>query len=320
MEMQETTGQQNSYSNYQKMGDDDSTSWYILSIISWILFAISMWVSYFYEVFIWSPYQSLYFGYMSSSYFPIEIKLGFPYLYIYFFLISVIGFSVYLVFTTCKKNHGLYDGMLGNISKFHCIPLLLISALYIISRSSEFLLDDDMKSFRTLIIFDLIFTIIALICLIGIYIKTELNTEWYIVLSIKKGVFSSFIILLLYNFFHIIPSFRAINGYLKYEEGDYNQRDKVRKSMKACGIAFSILLGPLCLVFSFIFKDLAATFTTFLLYLGMVITFFTKNKSQREYRKKYYNGVTDGVFDIIYMLLSLVLIAFLVLKYRSNLF
>ena len=321
MEMQATDGQHNS--NYQKLDDSDSSSWYILSIISWILFGIIMWVSFYNGTYIWDPYQNLfndisdYYGYL-----PIEINKSLPYIYTYFFLISIIGLAVYLIFTTCKKNQSLYDGMLGNISKFHIIPLLLIAALYIISingsdiRRSGFDSDDNYyKSFRTLIIFDLIFTIIALICLIVVYITTELNCEWYIVLAIKKGVYSSFIILLLYNFFHIIVYFRLIN----YDLDDAKWDDE-RKFLKGIGIAFSILFGILSLVFSFLFKDIMAAFTTFLLYMGMVITFFNRDDEQKSERKEDFNGFADGILDIIFMILSLVCIAFLILRCRERLF
>jgi hypothetical protein len=322
MEMQATDGQHNS--NYQKMGDGDSSSWYILSIISWILFAITMWVSYYNGTCIWYPYQNLYNGFsVSYGYLPIEINVSLPYIYTYFFLISVIGLSIYLIFTTCKKNQSLYDGMLGNISKFHIIPLLLIAALYIISINGSYITrngydssDNYYKSFRTLIIFDLIFTIIALICLIVVYITTELNCEWYIVLAIKKGVYSSFIILLLYNFFHIIVYFRLLN----YALDDDVEWDDVRKFLKGIGIAFSILFGILSIVFSFLFKDIMAAFTTFLLYMGMVLTFFNRNDSQKRRRKEEFNGYADGVIDIIFMILSLVCITILILMCRQRLF
>ena len=143
-----------------------------------------------------------------------------------------------------------------------------------------------------------------------------MDCEWYIVLAIKKGVYSSFIILLLYNFFHIIISFKLIN--YSFEENDPLE-DK-RKFLRGTGIAFTILFGIISLVFSFLFKDLMAAFTTFLMYLGMVITFFNRNDDQKESRKKYFNGYTDGVFHIIFMLLSLACIAILILKFRQRLF
>ena len=103
MEMQ-STDQPNTSSNYQKMNDDDSQTWYIVSIISWILFIISIWISYHSLIYVWTPYQKLNDYYLEFyGYFPLEIKLRFPYLCIYLFFISIIGFSIYLYFTTYKK-------------------------------------------------------------------------------------------------------------------------------------------------------------------------------------------------------------------------
>ena len=318
MEMQTSYEQQNNNSNCEKLDDDDSTSWYLLSLMSWILFALSMWVSYYNGNCIWYPYQSLF---TSLGYFPIEISDELPYFYTYFFLISIIGFAIYIIFTIYKKNKGLYEGMLGNLSKFHFIPLLLISALNIITKSCNYIPDETdknhyYKSFRAHITFDLIFTILALGSLIMIYFKTELNCDWYIVLSIKKGVYSSFIILLLYNFFHIIITFKVIN----YSLDENAKWEDVRKFLRGTGIAFTILFGIISLVFSFLFKDLMAAFTTFLMYLGMVMTFFNKTDSQKKIRKEYFNGYADGVFQIIFMLLSLACIAILILKFRQRLF
>ena len=93
-----------------------------------------------------------------------------------------------------------------------------------------------------------------------------------------------------------------------------------RKFLKGSGIAFFILFGLISLIFSFVFKDLMAAFTTFLIYLGTVITFFNKDEDGIERRKEYFNGYSDGVLDIIFMLLSLAVIVILIFKFRQNLF
>ena len=318
----QSTDQPNTSSNYQKMNDDDSQTWYIVSIISWILFIISIWISYHSLIYVWTPYQKLNDYYLEFyGYFPLEIKLRFPYLCIYLFFISIIGFSIYLYFTTYKKNQALYNGMLGDLSKFHFIPLLLIAGLYILSISGSYIsgaVEETFKSHRTLISFNLIFTIIGLICLIIVYLKTELNCDWYIILTIKKGIYSSFIIILLYNFFHMIVSFKYINYSL--EDSNTDNEENFKKFLKGSGISFIILFGLISLIFSFVFKDLMAAFTTFLIYLGTVITFFNKDENGIERRKEYFNGYSDGVLDIIFMLLSLAVIVILIFKFRQNLF
>jgi hypothetical protein len=280
-----------------------------------------MWVSYKFGYYISTPYAIL-FGWESIYYFPIDlgsVTINMPWLNRYIFVISVIGFSVYLICTTCKKNQSLYDGMLGNLSRFHFIPLLLIASIYIIALNSNN--EDSYKYFRKLLIFDLIFTILGLISLIFIYIVTQLNTEWYFVLSIKKGMYSTFIIFLWYNFLHTIVSLQAFN-YLINDVNHYS-RDKnnsIRKFFKGIGIPFTILFGLGSLVFSVLFKDTMAAFTTFLIYLGMIESFFNGNKYDEEERKELFNGNADGALDIIFMILSLACIFFLALKCRERIF
>ena len=316
MEMQSTTEPKNN--NYQKMdGYNDSSSWHIISIVSWSLMLITQWASYHYGFFIWTGFENRISSRIGSDYFPISMNLS--WLFIYLFLIAALAFGVYMVFTTCKRNQSLYDGMQGSLSRYHFIPLLLIASIYIIALNSG--KGQDLKYTRKILIFDLIFTILGLISLIFIYIVTQLNTEWYFVLSIKKGMYSTFIIILWYNFFHIIISLQSIKYILdgKYHYG-LDEDDPITKFYKVVGILFAILFGLGCLCFSLLFKDIMAAFTTFLIYLGMIEAFFTGDKSDEENKKELFNGVADGVLDIIFMILSLACIFFLALRCRERLF
>ena len=267
----------------------------------------------------WNYYQGVVTQNTILSYFP--MNCNYDWLNIYIFLISALAFGVYIVFTTCKRNQGLYDGMFGNLSRYHFIPILLIASIYIIVLNSNKEIDSLLKYTRKLLIFDLIFNILGLISLIFIYIVTQLNTEWYFVLPIKKGMYSTFIILLWYNFFQIIISLGSINYILR---DDYNYEilidDPIIKFYTVVGILFVILFGLGCLVFSLLFKDIMAAFTTFLIYLGMIEAFFNENKYEEEERKNLFNGVADGVLDIIFMILSLACIFFLALRCRERLF
>ena len=300
-------------------GDDGKRSWHILSIISWSLMLVTIWVSYDRGFLFWNYYQGVVTQNTILSYFP--MNCNYDWLNIYIFLISALAFGVYIVFTTCKRNQGLYDGMFGNLSRYHFIPILLIASIYIIVLNSNKEIDSLLKYTRKLLIFDLIFNILGLISLIFIYIVTQLNTEWYFVLPIKKGMYSTFIILLWYNFFQIIISLGSINYILR---DDYNYEilidDPIIKFYTVVGILFVILFGLGCLVFSLLFKDIMAAFTTFLIYLGMIEAFFNENKYEEEERKNLFNGVADGVLDIIFMILSLACIFFLALRCRERLF
>ena len=215
MEMQSTSEQQQNHSNYRKMNDDNDDdskfSWHIISIISWIIFILTIWYSYQTSTFFWSNFEEVIEIKIRDNkinYFPIQMKM--TWLNIFIFLISVVGFCFYVFFTTIKKNQNLYDGMLSNWSKFHFIPLLFIFALYIITQH-YFEADNKFKRTKTLLIFDLIFTILGLAGLIIIYLTMNLNCEWYFIFTIKKGVFSSFIVLLWYNFFYNIIFLKTVN-------------------------------------------------------------------------------------------------------------
>ena len=296
MEMQLANNQpQNNNSSYQKEDGDSKLSCYVISLFSWFFLILTIWYSYKEANFIWYSFER---NLNSGEYYPIEMNI--TWLLLFVFLISIIGFVVYLVFTTCKKNQGLYDGMLDNRSKYHFIPLLLISLLYIIAKNAKNVRSNNYSTIlenyeylRTLISFDLIFTIFGLISLVLVYIFTELNSEWYIVMAIKKGVYSTFIILLWYNFFHMIVSFKTINYKIKINKEATTDEDGDIKFLRGTGISFTIIIGIGSLVFSFIFKDLMAAFTNFLIYMGMVFAFFNKNEYIVSQRKNYINMLME---------------------------
>ena len=137
MEIESTSEQKNNNTNYQKMDDGDNPrTWYILSIISWSLMIITIWTSFYDRFFIWSTFQTVFSDRLYNYYFPMQIDL--PWIEIYVFIISVLGFGIYIVFTTCKKNQNLYNDMLCKLSRFHFIPLLLIASIYIIALNSKY--------------------------------------------------------------------------------------------------------------------------------------------------------------------------------------
>ena len=321
MEMQLDNQPQNNNSSYQKEDGDSKLSWYVISLFSWFFLILTIWYSYKEANFIWYSFER---NLNSGEYYPIEMNI--TWLLLFVFLISIIGFVVYLVFTTCKKNQGLYDGMLDNRSKYHFIPLLLISLLYIIAKNAKNVRSNNYSTIlenyeylRTLISFDLMFTIFGLISLVLVYIFTELNSEWYIVMAIKKGVYSTFIILLWYNFFHMIVSFKTINYKIKINKEATTDEDGDIKFLRGTGISFTTIIGIGSLVFSFIFKDLMAAFTNFLIYMGMVFAFFNKNEYIVSQRKNY-NKYADGILDIIIMICSLVCMIYLIFWCTNKLF
>ena len=91
--------------------------------------------------------------------------------------------------------------MFEKFSKFHFIPLLCISALFIIG---ETLVGDRktmIKSYELICSLDFIFTIIGIGSLIFLYLKTDLSSSRSLHLIIKQGTFGCALALLVYNLF-----------------------------------------------------------------------------------------------------------------------
>ena len=311
--------QLNQQSNNRGNGSE-SLGWHIISILSWILLLFTAWNSYNQNSAFWDSFHSKYYSYICLS----SFLMNMPLLKIFVLIISLCGFVVYIIFTTYKKNLNLYNDMLSSWSKFHFIPLLFISALFILGSNIRNY-DDDIdgyKYIKMLLIFDIIFTIIALISLIIIYIKTTLNCDWYIVMAIKKGTYSTFIVLLWYNFFYTIICLRTVDCFIIYRQNKKHSEfeDNLISLYKVTGILFSILFSLGVFIFSLLFKDLMALFVNFLIYIGMVISFFNADAFIKESRKKNFNGEAEGIIDIIFMSLTLGLIAFIAIRCSHKLF
>ena len=319
MESENCSNEQLNQQSNNRGNGSESLGWHIISILSWILLLFTAWNSYNQNSAFWDSFHSKYYSYIYLS----SFLMNMPLLKIFVLIISLCGFVVYIIFTTYKKNLNLYNDMLSSWSKFHFIPLLFISALFILGSNIRNY-DDDIdgyKYIKMLLIFDIIFTIIALISLIIIYIKTTLNCDWYIVMAIKKGTYSTFIVLLWYNFFYTIICLRTVDcitDNLKDTDSDYT--NNLISLYKVTGILFPILFALGVFIFSLLFKDLMALFVNFLIFIGMVISFFNADDFIKVLRKENLNGEADGIIDIIFMSLTLGLIAFIAIRCSHKLF
>ena len=74
---------------------------------------------------------------------PLQIDI--PWLQLYIFFISLVGFVFYLIFTIYKKNQNIIEGMLGNWSKYHFIPLLLLLLYILYLKVAETMIIMDLK-------------------------------------------------------------------------------------------------------------------------------------------------------------------------------
>lgn len=299
---------------------------WILSVLSWLLFIITGWISlrwldyYPYNI-VWTikRYEfpepnNFNFKGLEASYYPIQMQSAMLYIvFIVTMIIALAGFILYMVKSTCKKDNAVFDGMMGQWARFHFCPLLCVSALFIIGEN----VDNPVPKNNThhekdMYISSMIFTILGLLSLIFIYIMTDLNTDWYVVLTLKKGTYSCLIVLLWYNFCYLIFCLRVIDA-------SDNPRDKplsMKNWINGCGIAFSIIFGIGSLIFSFLFKDLVAAGMNALIYIGLTAYYFQLNKEARKLKDLNKNG--DGAVDIIMMVFSVVLIAFLIIKNKED--
>ena len=211
---------------------------------------------------------------------------------------STVGFFVYLHCYFITKDVNVRNGMMGNVTKFHFIPLCFISLLFIIGES----LGQNLNYKNIHLYTTLLFTFIALISLIIIRYITEFESDIYI-LTINRGAYSSLIGLLVYNFFY---TFWLYGNYIKQGTNSWDN---------GCIIAFSLLIGIINNSLAFWLKDIILAFVNILIYIGMITNFF---KLKKDDIKIYFSGsYAGGIIDIIMLLLSIGLISFLVLKYKN---
>ena len=233
------------------------------------------------------------------------------------FILTTLGFLIY-VYSLYKKKEKVLNGMLGSYSKFHFIPLLFISALFIIGESyygepseiySYNYIDVIYFGFHPKeikYIFSLIFTCLAIFSLIFISLTTKITSPWYVPLTINKGAFSCFFALLIYNFGYVL------SHYILYKK-DYNVEDSFN-FVKKSTLAFVIIIGTLNNTASVLLQDFMIALINLLIYLGMTINFYKKDKDTREYFQLYES---IGILDIIMMSLSFLCIVFHIIRFKG---
>ena len=276
--------------------------WKFFSVISWLLLIFTSLEAYFHETMFYSMYNTGHHSY----YFPLSVQLGG--IQSFYLILLFLAFYHFAYLGLYKGDDSITNPLFDRITKLHFIPLFLISFINIINqvRKSEV----EITTFESELIADLVFNLIALVFLIIIYAKTVFEHNWYIVLTIKKGLFSCLIILLWHNFFYLI----VLVGYAVQSN---RLSDNIYNFLKGSGIAGSLLVGIGGCIFSFVNKDLIAAATNFLLYVGMVNSFFGptgKSKSMRTHS----GGVADGVIEIIFMIFNFATLIILIFKFNAD--
>ena len=280
--------------------------WKFFSVISWVLLIFTSLEAYRHNTSFFSLYRTILVKASSTYlylYIPITINIGM--LQSFFLIILFLAFFNFAYLGLYKGDYSIIDPLFTSATKFHSIPLLFFSFINISLQNKKNGL--EILDMEGEIIQDLVFTFIALGFLIYVYTKTNLQAEWYIVLTIKKGLFSSLIVILWYNLF-----------YTSILIGCINTSASIDSFLKGAGISFSILIGFGSLIFSLVFKDVIAAVTNLLIYIGLVSSFFGMN-GKNELIRSFYGGVADGVIEIIIMVLNLVVILLLIFSYNAQL-
>ena len=280
---------------------------WILSVLSWLLFIVTGWISlrWLKECdIVWTIYRMP--SGNGAEYAPLQMQTSLIYIvFICMMTVALAGFIIYIIFSTVKKDESVEQGMLGSFSKFHFFPLLCASALFIIGICIP---KNNAHHGKDMIISSLIFSILGLGSLVFIYIMTDLNTDkLYVLLTLKKGTYSCLMALMWYNFCYNIYYAREITKPDSKDLGDWE---------KGCGISFSIIFGIGTLVMSYLFKDLVIAGMTTLIYVGLTAFYFKLNKEIRKQKEANKNG--DGIVDIIMLVGSVALLAYLLLAKKEE--
>ena len=290
---------------------------WIMSYLSWLLLVASGWASIkwlddeFSGWFIWIFYAVRTPKGGSDPleyYYPFQMQVSLYYIcFILTLIVITCGCVIFFVKTIFKKDDEVINGMMGQFSKFHFFPLLCASALFIIGECADNDLDDANHE-KKMYISGLVFSLIGLASFIFIYIMTDLNTkDWWVLLLLKKGVFSCLIVLMWHCFCY---SIFWVHFY------DNPVDDKMLDWRKGCGLAFSIIFGVGSLAFSFVFKDIVACGMNLLIYIGLTVAYFRIPKEDRKLKEINKNG--DGIVDIIMLVLSVAMAVLLMIKYREE--
>ena len=268
----------------------------ILSCLSWFLYISAKWDNY-----MNAPIDVDYTPLKYNKYFIEFITL----------IISVLGFLIYLKNIIYTRDEKLYQGLFGDQSKFHIIPLIAYSVIsMILNQSANTVLAPkqegsyDPKALNT---FYMIFSIISLASIIFVYIKTEMDCEWYVVMTIKKGIYSFIIVESVYHFLESIFALRLHNI---DDLGDYESLQKTG------GVFFVILQSAIVAAFALFYKNIIMVILNFLMYFTILLNAYTSRKIKKE---ESMFGDAVAVIDIIMLIANFVIMIIMVVRFKEEL-
>ena len=248
--------------------------------------------------------------YYYARYYPIEWENY--YLLIIFLIIlllSLISFIIFLEKTSFKKDENIFDTLMGTYSRFHFIPLLCGTSLFLsgILKGNIFRGWNSIKpgeyvfGYLSKYSADLILSLLGAISLIIIKKNLKLEQPFYIVLIIKDGFYSILLALFTYSFFYASAYIAFLNKFKNcIIKGtfqicfDYNSG--ASDTLKICGAIFALLVGILNLGIAGYLKDLTISAMNSVIYLGFLIFFYSISGKRKNVMKPPF---LEGIFDII---------------------
>ena len=273
----------------------------ILSCLSWFLYISAKWDNYMnapVDVNILDKYSPL--------------KYNKDFINLITLIISVLGFLIYLKNIIYTRDEKLYQGLFGDQSKFHIIPLIAYSVISMILNQSENTVlspkiegSYDPKALNT---FYMIFSFISLASIIFVYIKTEMDCEWYIVMTIKKGIYSFIIVESVY---HVLESIFA----LRYHNVT-DDLEALESLFKTGGVFFVILQSALVAAFALFYKNIIMIILNFLMYFTILLNSYTIRKGEGE---KPLFGDATAVIDIIMLIANFVIMIIMIVRFKEEL-
>ena len=322
--------------DFQK--DRFRTICWVLSLISWVFFLLLGWISFLlFLVYkqsniiiyhnIWSFIDVDGFKeYNRIPYYPIQAnRIFYIILFLLLLLLASASFGLYLFKGCFRKDDNFYEAMMDKFTRYHFVRIICAITLFLVGNAkklfvkpeitngtlSDFLnnLDSSHAGFSTC----LAFSLIGLFSMVFIKYQTKLEQQpFYILYTIKEGLYSVLIALFVYNIFYssvyigVDNKYKSVYKNVKTDpEGVVDKLEKLLVSlpgfMNDCGIAFSIMIGIINIALGIFLKDLLILVVNFIIYVGLAKYFFSIDKLD-----KNINNINnaEGALDIIILILN----------------
>ena len=224
----------------------------------------------------------------------------------FYFIITFIGCATLIYKTYIKKDQALIDGMFGKYSKYHFIPLLFAFSMSMLGETLK-LTDPDIDKLNPddIAYAGLAISLVGLICIIFIYINTNINSnDWWVHYIFNKGAFSCLIILFWYNFCYDIYLIRFCN----------NPEKTDIKWSKGINLAFSIIFGISSMVFSYVFKDILICLINIFIYNDLAGSNINPILEAQKEDLKNANYLADGTIDMLILISSTLLLIYIIVE------